>query len=162
MVPFFIPASTLRDSLVLTFLPHNVLGSGGVPKGGNEGLYRIVDLRPGLYTVTFTLPGFRTFKREGIELTTGFTAIVNGEMNVGTIEETVTVTGASPVVDTQNVIQQTTISRAALDALPTPRRPAQFITLIPAANAGGTNFHDVGGAGATEDSSASTVSVPMT
>ena len=68
-------------------------------------------------------------------------------MNVGTIEETVTVTGASPVVDTQNVIQQTTISRAALDALPTPRRPAQFITLIPAANAGGTNFHDVGGAG---------------
>ena len=80
-------------------------------------------------------------------MTTGFTAIVNGEMNVGTIEETVTVTGASPVVDTQNVIQQTTISRAALDALPTPRRPAQFITLIPAANAGGTNFHDVGGAG---------------
>lgn len=113
----------------------------------HQGLYRIVDLRPGLYTVTFTLTGFRTFKREGIELTTGFTAIVNGEMNLGTIEETVTVTGASPVVDTQNVTQQTTISRAALDALPTPRRPAQFITLIPAANAGGTNFHDVGGAG---------------
>jgi carboxypeptidase family protein len=70
----------------------------------HQGLYRIVDLRPGLYTVTFTRPGFRTFKREGIELTTGFTAIVNGEMNVGTIEETVTATGASPVVDTQNVI----------------------------------------------------------
>jgi hypothetical protein len=113
----------------------------------SQGLYRIVDLRPGLYVVTFTLPGFSTFKREGIELTTGFTATVNGELSVGTIEETVTVTGGSPVVDIQNVTQQTTISRAALDALPTARRPAQFITLIPAANAGGTNFHDVGGAG---------------
>src|SRR5204862_1496174 len=65
----------------------------------NQGLYRIVDLRPGLYTVTFTLTGFRTFRRDGIELTTGFTATVNAELKVGTVEETVTVTGATPVVD---------------------------------------------------------------
>src|SRR5437899_11964456 len=64
----------------------------------NQGLYRIVDLRPGSYTVTFTLPGFGTFRREGIELTTGFTATVNAELKVGTVEETVTVTGESPVV----------------------------------------------------------------
>jgi len=113
----------------------------------SQGLYRIVDLRPGLYTVRFTLTGFSTFRREGIELTTGFTATVNAELNVGTVEETITVTGASPIVDIQNVTQQTTITRDALDALPTARRPAQFITLIPAANAGGTNFHDVGGVG---------------
>ena len=48
-----------------------------------RGLYRIVDLRPGKYTVTFTLPGFSTFKREGVELTTSFTATINAEMNVG-------------------------------------------------------------------------------
>src|SRR5713101_7313909 len=61
----------------------------------NQGLYRIVDLRPGLYTVTFTLPGFSTFRRDGIELSTGFTATVNAELRVGTAEETVTVSGAT-------------------------------------------------------------------
>src|SRR5258706_6805604 len=112
-----------------------------------QGLYRIVDLRPGLFTVTFSLAGFGTFRRDGIELTTGFTATVNGELKVGTVEETVTVTGESPVVDVQNVQQQTTITRATLDAIPTSRRPAQLLTIIVGADAGGTNFHDVGGVG---------------
>src|SRR5439155_17618468 len=83
-----------------------------------QGLYRIVDLRPGLYTVTFTLPGFSTLRRDGIELTTGFTATVNAELRVGEVEETVTVSGASPVVDVQNAQQQTTIPRNTRDALP--------------------------------------------
>src|SRR5467141_3157467 len=69
----------------------------------SQGLYRIVDLRPGLYTVTFTLPGFSSVRREGIALTTGFTAGVNAELKVGSLEETVTVTGEAPLVDTQNV-----------------------------------------------------------
>src|SRR5262245_59157914 len=68
-----------------------------------QGNYKIVDLRPGTYSVTFTLVGFGTVKREGIELTTGFTATANAEMKVGGLQETVTVTGASPVVDIQNV-----------------------------------------------------------
>src|SRR5262245_48878031 len=72
-----------------------------------QGEYKIVDLRPGTYTVTFTLAGFSTVRREGIELATGFTASVNGELKVGAVEETVTVTGASPVIDTQNVRSQT-------------------------------------------------------
>src|SRR2546423_1927004 len=58
-----------------------------------QGLYRIVDLRPGVYTVTFTLPGFSTFRREGLELTTAFTATVNAELKVGSLEETITVSG---------------------------------------------------------------------
>ena len=58
-----------------------------------EGRYNIVDLRPGTYVVTFTLPGFSTFRREGIELTGGFTATVNADMKVGALEETITVTG---------------------------------------------------------------------
>src|SRR5262245_7922552 len=68
-----------------------------------QGVYRIVDLRPGLYTVTFTLPGFGTFRREGVELTTEITATVNADMKVGSVEETITVSGAAPLVDTQNV-----------------------------------------------------------
>src|SRR2546428_8614352 len=61
----------------------------------DQGQYKIVELRPGTYTVTFTLPGFNTVKREGIALTSGFTATVDAEMRVGAVEETVTVTGAS-------------------------------------------------------------------
>src|ERR1700704_6412385 len=63
-----------------------------------QGDYKIVDLRPGTYSVTFTLPGFSNYKRDGIELTAGFTANANAEMKVGGLEETVTVTGASPTV----------------------------------------------------------------
>jgi len=112
-----------------------------------QGRYRIADLRPGVYTITFDLPGFSPLRREGLELTTGFTATVNAELKVGTREETVTVTEQAPMVDVQNIQQQVTITQTTLDALPTPKRPAQLIGLIPSANAGGTNFHDVGGVG---------------
>src|SRR5678809_916615 len=56
-----------------------------------SGQYRIVDLRPGTYTLTFALPGFSNVRREGLELTGSFTATVNADLRVGAIEETVTV-----------------------------------------------------------------------
>src|SRR5262245_44678299 len=65
------------------------------------GRYSVISLRPGTYSVTFTLPGFSTVKREGIELTASFTATVNVEMRVGTLEETITVTGEASTVDVQ-------------------------------------------------------------
>src|SRR5215204_4084969 len=65
------------------------------------GQYRIEDLRPGVYKVTFTLPGFSTFEREGVELTGSFTATINADLRVGNLQETVTVTGESPIVDVQ-------------------------------------------------------------
>ena len=74
--------------------------------------------------MTFTLPGFSTLKREGLELTAGFTATVNADMKVGELAETITVSGETPVVDLQNVRQQTTLSRATLEALPTSGRSA--------------------------------------
>src|SRR5678815_2798719 len=70
------------------------------------GQYRIIDLRPGAYTVTFTLPGFNTVKRDGVELEGTFSATVNADMRVGALEETITVTGAAPVVDLQSVRTQ--------------------------------------------------------
>src|SRR5688572_5776126 len=66
------------------------------------GQYRIVDLRPGTYSVTFTLPGFTTAKRDGVELRGDFVASVGADLRVGSLEETVTVTGASPIVDVQS------------------------------------------------------------
>src|SRR5215510_5621772 len=79
------------------------------------GQYRIIELRPGTYTVTFTLPGCSTLKVEGLELTAGFTATVNGELTVGTLQETVTVTGETPVVDVQNARSTTVVPRQVLD-----------------------------------------------
>lgn len=109
-----------------------------------EGLYRIVDLRPGTYMVTFTLAGFNTVKREGIELTTGFTATVNADMRVGALEETITVSGASPVVDTQNVRTQNVLSRERLDTLPTGKSLPAYAALTLGATSGVAS-QDVGG-----------------
>jgi hypothetical protein len=111
----------------------------------SQGFYRIIDLRPGLYTVTFTLPGFSTFRREGVELTAGFTATVNATMGVGALEETITVSGAAPIVDTQNIIQQRVISREVRDALPLSSNSGAFVSIIPGATQAAAGNQDVGG-----------------
>ena len=108
----------------------------------DQGRFQIVDLRPGAYTVTFTLVGFSTLRREGVDLTTGFTATVNGDLTVGSVEESVTVTGEAPLVDTRSSVQQTSLQSAVLDALPTTRRMGAYATLLPAATG---NSVDVGG-----------------
>jgi hypothetical protein len=95
------------------------------------GQYRIVDLRPGTYSVTFTLTGFSTVKREGIELTGSFVATVNADMKVGSLEETITVSGQTPIVDVQSVRRQTTLSNETLTTVPTARSWAATAVLIP-------------------------------
>src|SRR4051812_7217493 len=96
------------------------------------GTYRIVDLRPGTYTVTFSLAGFNTVKREGIELTGSFTATLNTELRVGALEETITVTGETPIVDTQSVRRQVTVSNDIISSMPAARSYAGVMMLIPA------------------------------
>jgi hypothetical protein len=85
----------------------------------DAGQYRIVDLRPGVYKITFTLPGFGTVTREKIELISNFTATINGELRVGTVEETVTVSGATPVVDMQSATNQQVMTKELLESVPT-------------------------------------------
>jgi hypothetical protein len=109
-----------------------------------RGEFRIVELRPGTYAVTFTLQGFAAFRREGIELTSNFNAAVNAELRVGALEESVTVSGASPLVDTQNVARETVISKTLLDTVPTGKNLLSFYSLTPAAVTP-TNAQDVGG-----------------
>ena len=115
------------------------------------GQYKILELRPGIYTVHFTLPGFSSVRREGIELTTGFTATVNAELRVGAIEETVTVSGATPVVDLQNVKTQVVMTRDIVDAIPTGKYFQNLAVLIPGVVASrgfsATANQDVGGQG---------------
>jgi hypothetical protein len=109
----------------------------------DQGLYKIVDLRPGFYSVTFSLTGFGTVKREGIELTAAFTASVNAELRVGSLEETVTVSGQSPIVDVQNTIQQRAITASVIDAIPSGRTFQSLGQLIPGVTR--SDGQDVGG-----------------
>ena len=97
----------------------------------DRGLYRIVNLPPGTYSVTFSLQGFNQVKRDGIELTGSFTAPIDVELGVGGLAETITVTGASPIVDVTSVRRQTTISSEVLTSIPTARSWAATALLIP-------------------------------
>ena len=95
------------------------------------GRYTITELRPGTYTVTFTLAGFSAVKREGIELTTGFTATVNADLQVGDVSETITVLGQSSLVDSKNVRQQVVLTRNVMDTVPSGRSFQNLGVLIP-------------------------------
>ena len=121
-----------------------------------QGRYQIADLRPGAYKVTYSLTGFRTVVREGIELTTGFVATVNIQLSLGAVEETVTVAGAAPVVDVQSVTTQTVMSREVLDVVPTGRNIQAIGILIPGTGlqvGGGAAYSvDVGGSGGMQQS----------
>ena len=110
----------------------------------DQGQYRIVDLRPGTYTVTFTLTGFGTYKRENVELPASFTITVNGDMRVGAIEETVVVTGQSPLVDVQTVTTATRLTRDTIDSLPTSKSNMSIVAMMPSAVTA-ANTQDVGG-----------------
>jgi len=96
-----------------------------------DGRYTIVDLRPGTYAVTFTLAGFTTFKREGIDVVANVAVPINAELRVGALQETVTVSGATPVVDIQQAAQRQVLSREALDALPTARSYLSAGAVVP-------------------------------
>lgn len=109
---------------------------------GAQGRYSIIDLRPGTYRVTFTLAGFTTAVREGIVLTAGFTAPVDVQLSVGTLEESVTVSGASPVVDVQSAQRQQVLTRELLESVPTGRSVWAFGQTVPSINMGAA---DVGG-----------------
>src|SRR2546428_9699055 len=85
------------------------------------GQYRIEDLRPGAYVVTFTLTGFSSVRREGIELTGSLTATVNVELRIGSVEETVTVTGEPPIVDVQSARREEGLTNEVLISIPTVR-----------------------------------------
>ena len=106
------------------------------------GQYRIVDLRPGVYTVSFKLPGFNTVVRENIELEANFTAPINVEMRIGSLEESITVTGESPVVDVQTSGRREVVSEELIESLPTGRNFQLLAGTVPAVS---TGVFDVGG-----------------
>jgi hypothetical protein len=108
----------------------------------NNGRYQMIDLRPGAYTVTFTLAGFNTSKRDGVALSGSAGSVVDMELRVGSLEETITVTGEAPTVDVSTTSRSAVLSADTIDALPSSRNYASLARMIPAAVFNGT---DVGG-----------------
>lgn len=97
----------------------------------SSGQYRIENLRPGAYTVTFSLAGFSTVRREGLELAGSTTFTINADLRVGTLEETITVTGESPIVDVQTAQRQSVVARDVITALPTAGGYSSILSLAP-------------------------------
>ncbi|MBM3780130.1 MAG: TonB-dependent receptor [Acidobacteria bacterium] len=112
-----------------------------------QGTYRIVDLRPGTYVVTFSLPGFNSFRRDDLLLASEFTATVNADLKVGALEETITVTGAAPVVDVTTAARAQVLDREAIDSIPTGRSIQGMAQLVPGVS---LNLPDTGGARAMQ------------
>jgi carboxypeptidase family protein len=121
-----------------------------------SGQYRIENLRPGSYTLTFTLPGFATSRREGLELTGTFVASVNAEMRVGALEETITVSGETPVVDVQSTTRQQVLDQDLISAIPSGRNAASMAALLPSVT---IVNQDVGGLTGESGAAAGTISV---
>src|ERR1051325_8923043 len=106
------------------------------------GQYRITQLPPGTYTVTMTLPGFSTVKRENLEVAGAGIITVNGDMRVGGVQETITVTGESPLVDVQSTQRQQIVNDETLKALPATRGYNALVFLVPSVT-GGSNQIDL-------------------
>src|SRR5687767_4540311 len=108
------------------------------------GQYRITDLPPGTYVLTFSLQGFTSVKREGLAVSGSGVMAVNAELSLGEVKETITVSGAAPIVDVQSVRREIVLNSETLSTLPATRGYGSALAAVPALNIGG-----VAGAGAT-------------
>src|SRR5688500_10522885 len=148
LILFLLPATALAQNAEIAGVVRD--GSGAVLPGvaveasspaliersrvvytDGQGQYRVIALNPGEYKVTFTLQGFRTVVREGITLTAAFTAAVDISLEVGGLEESLTVSGQSPLVDVQATTQRRAITNELIDELPTGRSFQNIAILVP-------------------------------
>jgi carboxypeptidase family protein/TonB-dependent receptor-like protein len=106
------------------------------------GSYRVPELPIGTYSVTFELPGFRSVAMQDIRVTIGFSAQVNAELELSNVQETVTVTGESPIVDTKETGTKSTFDLETLQNLPSARDPWDMLMRTPAIS---TDRVNVGG-----------------
>jgi hypothetical protein len=108
----------------------------------SAGQYRLTELPPGNYSVTFSLPGFSTVQRQGVTVSGVGVITINADMRVGAVEETITVTGETPIVDTQSARRGQVISDEVVKALPATRGYNALVFLVPSVT-GGSNQVDL-------------------
>src|SRR5687768_13465685 len=99
-----------------------------------SGQYRITNLPSGTYRINFSLPGFSSVQRDGIELAGTFTATVDVDLRIGGLEETITITGEAPIVDVQSTVRQDVLKGTLITELPVARNVQNVAVLIPGMN----------------------------
>jgi carboxypeptidase family protein/TonB-dependent receptor-like protein len=116
------------------------------------GAYRFDRLPPGSYHVKFELQGFKSIERDDIRVSAAFVATVAAKLEVGSVSETITVTGESPTVDTKSNLQQTVMTQEILEGVPSGRDPWSIAKIIPGVQ---VSTYDVGGTQSIQQSSLS-------
>jgi hypothetical protein len=104
------------------------------------GQYRITELPPGTYEMTFTLTGFSVIKRQNVEVTGSGVIPINAELRVGALAETITVSGETPVVDTQTTRRQAVLSSDIINTLPATRSYGALLAAVPGVMVGVGNM----------------------
>ena len=132
----------IMPGVMVSLSGERLLGGTRTATTNSRGEYRFASLPPGSYDLKFELTGFKTVARQGIVVSAGFVAVVDTMLEVGGLEETITVAGASPTVDTKSNVQQTVMSQAVLESVPTGRDVWSLAKIIPGVTVG---TYDVGG-----------------
>ena len=136
----------------VTLTSDRLIGGPQTQVSDTGGAYRFDRLVPGSYHVKFELQGFRTVERPDVRISAAFVATINAKMEVGSVSETITVTGESPTVDVRSNLQQTVMNQEILEGIPTGRDPWSLAKLIPGVQVG---TYDVGGTQSMQQSSMS-------
>jgi hypothetical protein len=145
-------SNAILPGTTVTLTGERLIGGAMTQVSDAAGAYRFDRLSPGTYVVKFELTGFRTMTRDDIRISAGFVATVNGKLEVGSMSESITVTGESPTVDTKSNVQQTVMNQEILEGVPTGRDPWSLAKLIPGVQVA---TYDVGGTQSMQQSSMS-------
>ncbi|MBI3263388.1 MAG: TonB-dependent receptor [Acidobacteria bacterium] len=135
-------SNAVLPGVTVTLTGEKLIGGAQSQPTDTAGNYRFDRLPPGVYQLRFELSGFRPVDREGIRVSAAFVAAVSVKLEVGAVNESITVTGDSPTVDTKSNLQQTVMSQEILEGIPTGRDPWSVARLIPGVQ---VSTYDVGG-----------------
>src|SRR5688572_13146946 len=145
-------SGAVLPGVTITLSSDRLIGGPQTQISDTTGTYRFDRLVPGSYHVKFELQGFRTVERPDVRISAAFVATINGKMEVGSVSETITVTGESPTVDVRSNVQQTVMNQEILEGIPTGRDPWSLAKLIPGVQVA---TYDVGGTQSMQQSSMS-------
>ena len=135
-------SGAVLPGVTVTLSGERLIGGPQTQISDTDGTYRFDRLVPGSYNVKFELQGFRTVDRPDVRISAAFVATINAKMEVGSLSETITVTGESPTVDVRSNVQQTVMNQEILEGVPTGRDPWSLAKLIPGVQVA---TYDVGG-----------------
>ena len=135
-------SGAVLPGVTVTLSGERLIGGPQTQVSDTNGTYRFDRLVPGTYGVRMELQGFRSVDRPDVRISAAFVATINGKMEVGSLSETITVTGESPTVDVRSNVQQTVMNQEILEGIPTGRDPWSLAKLIPGVQVA---TYDVGG-----------------